>query len=143
MSLSFRKCWVLCLRQKENKEYFFPQGAILSTCNHAVRGGYTLEHLLDEPHISAGLQVADTLLEDGSEDAPDLGLTGGLTLVQQLHHAHDALGFLDDEVHLQVKLAADQLEEREKKERGEEGSTGGERETRNERESVQFQLVIE
>ena len=84
---------------------FFPP----ITCNHAVSGGYTLEHQLDQPHISARLQVADALLKDGCEDAPNFRLTRGLALVQQLHHAHDALGFLDDEVHLQVKLAADQL----------------------------------
>lgn len=86
--------------------------AVHSTCDHAVRVRYTLEHLLDEPDVSARLQVADTLLEDGGEDAPHLGLTGGLTFVQQLHHAHDALRLLDDEVHLQVKLATDQLEGR-------------------------------
>lgn len=82
------------------------------TCNHAVSGGYTQEHLLDEPDVGARLQVADALFEDGGEDAPDLSLTGGLALVQQLHHAHDALSFLDDEVHLQVKMAADQLRNR-------------------------------
>ena len=70
-----------------------------------------MQHQLDEPHFSARLQVAHALLEDGGEDAPDLCLTGGLTLVQKLHHAHDALGFLDDEVHLKVKLASHQLEE--------------------------------
>ena len=84
---------------------------MVSTCDHAVCGGDTLEHLLDEPHIGARLQVADALLEDSSEDAPDLSLTGGLTLIQHLHHAQDAVRLLDDEVHLQVKLAADQLED--------------------------------
>lgn len=86
---------------------FFPT----ITCDHAVSGGYTLEHQLDQPHISARLQVADALLKDGCEDAPNFRLTRGLALVQQLHHAHDALGLLDDEVHLQVKLAANQLGE--------------------------------
>lgn len=107
------------IKGKENN--FFSRGAVVSTCNHAVSGGYTLEHLLDEPHISACLQVADALLEDGSEDAPDLSLTSGLTLVQQLHHAPNALGFLDDEVHLQVKMAADELRY---KGRGDEGRWG-------------------
>lgn len=86
-----------------------PRDAVFSTCNHAFSGGYLLEHLLDEPHLSAYLKVADTLLEDGGEDAPDLSLTGRLTLVQKLHHAHNALRFLDDKVHLQVKVATDQL----------------------------------
>lgn len=31
-------------------------------------------------------------------------------LVQQLHHAHNAVLLLDNEVHLQVKLAPHQLE---------------------------------
>lgn len=79
------------------------------TCNHAVSCGYAVQHLLDEPHVGARLQVADALLEDGGEDAPHLRLAGGLALVQQLHHAADALWFLDDEVHLQVKLASNQL----------------------------------
>lgn len=82
---------------------------VISTCNHAVSCGDALQHLLDEPHFGARLQVADALLEDGGEDAPDLRLTGGLALVQQLHHAPDALWLLDDEVHLQVKLASNQL----------------------------------
>lgn len=94
---------------------------VLSTCDHAVSDRYTLEHLLDEPNISARLQVADTFLEDGGEDAPHLSLTGRLTLVQQLHHAHNALGFLDDEIHLQVKLATDQLEEGESERQRERG----------------------
>lgn len=84
----------------------------LRTCDHAVSGGYALQHQLDEFYIGARLQVADALLEDGGEDAPDLGLTGGLALVQQLDHAHNALRLLDDKVHLQVKLPANQLEDR-------------------------------
>lgn len=82
---------------------------MISTCNHAVSCGDAVQHLLDEPHFGARLQVADALLEDGGEDAPDFRLTGGLALVQQLHHAPDALWLLDDEVHLQVKLASNQL----------------------------------
>lgn len=70
------------------------------TCDHAVSGGNALQHQLNKPHVCACLQVTDALLEDGSEDAPDLGLTVGLALVQQLHHAHYAFRFLDDEVHL-------------------------------------------
>lgn len=83
---------------------------VRSTCNHAVSCGYTLEHLLDEPHFSACLQVTNTFLEDGREDAPNLGLTVWLTLLQELHHTNDALRLLDDEVHLKVKLTTDQLE---------------------------------
>lgn len=81
----------------------------ISTCNHAVSCSYAIQHLLDEPHFCARLQVADALLQDGGEYAPHLRLTSGLALVQQLHHAADALWFLDDEVHLQVKLASNQL----------------------------------
>lgn len=97
------------MKKKKKGDIFH---SVASTCDHAVRGLYAPEHLLDESYVGARLQVADALLEDGGEDAPDLGLTGGLTLVQQLHHAHDAVGFLDDEVHLEVKLATDQLQER-------------------------------
>lgn len=68
---------------------------------------------MDEAYISASLQVAHALFQDGCEDAPDLRLAGGLALVQQLHHALDALRFLDDEVHLQVKMSANQLRSKE------------------------------
>lgn len=90
------------------------------TCDHVVHGAHLEQHLLDEAHLGAGLQVAHALAEDGGEHAPDLRLARHLAVGQQLHHAADALRLLDDEVHLQVKLPAHQLEEGE--ERGRRGS---------------------
>lgn len=81
------------------------------TCNHVVHSAHLEQHLLNEADLGAGLQVAHALAEDGGEHAPDLGLARHFTVRQQLHHAADALRLLDDEVHLQVKLTTDQLEE--------------------------------
>lgn len=86
------------------------------TCNHIVHRAHFEQHLLDEANLGAGLQVADALAEDGGEHAPDLSLACDLTVGQQLHHAADALRLLDDEVHFQVKLATNQLEEEEEEE---------------------------
>lgn len=77
--------------------------------------------MLNEADLCAGLQVAHALAEDGGEHAPDLGLARNLAVGQQLHHAANALRLLDDEVHLQVKMAADQLRY---KGRGDEGRWG-------------------
>lgn len=81
------------------------------TCYHVVHSAHLEQHLLYEADFGAGLQVAHALAEDGGEHAPDLGLARHLAVGQQLHHAADALCLLDDEVHLQVKLATHQLEE--------------------------------
>lgn len=81
------------------------------TCNHVVHSAHLEQHLLNEADLGAGLQVAHALAEDGGEHAPDLGLARHFAVRQQLHHAADALRLLDDEVHLQVKLTTDQLEE--------------------------------
>lgn len=79
------------------------------TCDHVVHGAHLEQHLLDEAHLGAGLQVADALAQDGGEHAPDLRLAGDIAVLQQLRHAADALRVLDDEVHLQIELAAHQL----------------------------------
>lgn len=89
------RVWLRLMGWKKKK-----QRLVLSTCYHAVSSGDSQQHQLDEAHFGAGLQVANTLLKDGSEDAPDLSLAGGLTLVQKLHHAHNAVRVLDNEVHL-------------------------------------------
>ena len=91
------------------------------TCNHVVHSAHLEQHLLDEADLGAGLQVSHALAEDGGEHAPDLCLARHLAVGQQLHHAANALRLLDDEVHLQVKLAAHQLEEG----KGEGGGVGG------------------
>lgn len=89
------------------------------TCDHVVHSAHFEQHLLDEAHLCAGLQVAHALPQDGGEHAPDLRLARHFAVRQQLHHAADALRLLDDEVHLQVKFAAHQLEEdREKWKKG-------------------------
>lgn len=104
-------------KQNKTKEKHIVEKTVSNTCNHAVSHRHTLEHQVDEPHFSARLQVTDTLLEDCRKDAPDFSLTVRLTLVQQLHHADNALWFLDDEVHLQVKLATNKLQEKHKKDK--------------------------
>lgn len=81
----------------------------LLTCNHVVHSAHLQQHLLDEANLGAGLQVAHTFAEYGCEHAPDLRLARHLAVGKQLHHAADALCLLDDEVHLQIKLAAHQL----------------------------------
>lgn len=65
---------------------------------------------MDEAHLGARLQVADALAQDGCEHAPDFRLAAGVAVLQQSQHAADALGVLDDEVCLQIKLAAHQLQ---------------------------------
>lgn len=82
------------------------------TCNHVVSSVDPPEHLFHQPHFRAGLEVADAFLQDCREHAPNLSLAGDVTLVQQVHHAGDALSFLDDEVHFQVKLAPNELSEK-------------------------------
>lgn len=79
------------------------------TCDHVVRSVYPLQDECDETHVGAGLHVPHALLQNSREHAPHLGLTRHLTLIQQVHHTRDALRLLDNEVHLQVKLTADQL----------------------------------
>lgn len=81
------------------------------TCNHVVHSAHLEQHLLDEANLGAGLQISHALAEDGGEHTPDLCLARHLAVGQQLHHAANALRLLDDEVHLQVKLAANQLGE--------------------------------
>lgn len=80
------------------------------TCNHVVHRAHFEQHLLDEAHLGARLQVSNTLSKDGGEHAVDLSLAGDVTVPQQLHHAADAFFILDDEVCLQIKLAAHQLQ---------------------------------
>lgn len=94
------------------------------TCNHVVHSAHFEQHLLDEAHLGAGLQVAYALAQYGGEHAPDLSLACHFAVRQQLHHAADALRLLDDEVHLQVKLATHQLEEDDRGE-GKGGERGG------------------
>lgn len=67
---------------------------------------------MDEAHLSARLQVADALPQDGGEHAPDFRLAAGVAVLQQPQHTADALGVLDDEVCLQIKLATHQLQEK-------------------------------
>lgn len=80
------------------------------TCDHVVHLAHPGQHLMDEAHLSAGLQIANALAQDGSEHAPDFRLAAGVAVLQQSQHAADALGILDDEVCLQIKLAAHQLQ---------------------------------
>lgn len=80
------------------------------TCNHVVHRAHFEQHLLDEAHLSARLQVSNTLPKDGGEHAPDFSLAGDITVPQQLHHAADAFCILDDEVGLQIKLTTHQLQ---------------------------------
>lgn len=67
---------------------------------------------MDEAHLGARLQVADALPQDGGEHAPDFRLAAGVAVLQQPQHTADALGVLDDEVCLQIKLATHQLQEK-------------------------------
>lgn len=75
------------------------------------------QHMLDQTDFGAGLQIADTLLEDGDEHAPNFGLQVGRAVVQQFQHVFHVLGVLDDKVQLHVELTADELQEREEEER--------------------------
>lgn len=91
------------------------------TCDHIVHCAHLEQHLLNEADFGAGLQVTHALAEDSGEHAPDLSLARNLAVGQQLHHAANALRLLDDEVHFQVKLAANQLEDRQGRGRGNTG----------------------
>lgn len=82
------------------------------TCYHVIHRAHYEQHLLDEAHLSACLQVSDTFSQDGGEHAPDFSLTCDVTVPQQLHHAADAFCILDNEVCLQVKLPSHQLQNR-------------------------------
>lgn len=79
------------------------------TCNHVLHRAHFEQHLLDEAHLSACLQVSNTFSQDGGEHAPDFSLTGDVAVPQQLHHAADAFCILDNEVCLHIKLTANQL----------------------------------
>lgn len=80
------------------------------TCNHVIHRAHFEQHLLDEAHLGACLQVSNTFSKDGGEHAPDFGLAGDVTVLQQLHHAADAFRILDNEVCLQIKLTTHQLQ---------------------------------
>lgn len=82
----------------------------LHTCDDVVHWAHFEQHLLDEAHFGARLQVSNAFSEDGGEHAPDFGLAGHVTVLQELHHAADAFRVLDNEVSLQIKLAAHQLQ---------------------------------
>ena len=99
-----KRLCILHFIQQEARSHMFP------TCNHVVHGAHSEQHLLDEAHLSAGLQVSNTFPKDSSEHAPDLSLAGDVTVAQQLHHAADALCILDNEVGLQIKLTTHQLQ---------------------------------
>lgn len=80
------------------------------TCNHVFHRAHFEQHLLDQAHLGACLQVSNTFPKDGGEHAPDFSLTGDIAVLQQLRHAADAFRILDDEVCLQIKLTAHQLQ---------------------------------
>lgn len=80
------------------------------TCDHIVHGAHLEQQPLNESDLGARLQVADALAQYRGEHAPDFCLAGDLTVFQKLQHADDALGILNDEVYLQVKLSSNQLE---------------------------------
>lgn len=80
-----------------------------TTCNNVIHWAPSLQHLLDEAHLSAHLQVPNTFSEDGGEHSPDFSLAGDVAVLQQLHHAADTPHILDNEVCLQIKLAPHQL----------------------------------
>lgn len=82
------------------------------TCDHVVHRAHFGQHLMDEAHLGARLQVVDTLPQDGGEHAPDFRLAAGVAVLQQPQHTAEALGVLDDEVCLQIKLATHQLQEK-------------------------------
>lgn len=79
------------------------------TCNNIIHWAPLLQHLLDEAHFGAHLQVSDTFSEDGSEHSPDFGLAGDVAVLQQFNHAADTSHILDNEVRFQIKLAPHQL----------------------------------
>lgn len=80
------------------------------TCNHVIHRAHFEQHLLDEAHLGACLQVSNTFPKDGGKHAPDLSLAGDVAVLQQLHHAADAFCILDNEVCLQIKLTTHQLQ---------------------------------
>ena len=49
-------------------------GGISVTCNYRISPGQPVEDVCEEADISAGLQVAHALAQDGGEHAPYLGL---------------------------------------------------------------------
>ncbi len=79
------------------------------TRDHGVYPVYVLKHQLDEADFCAGLQVSQALLQHGGEHTPHFSLASGITFIQQLYHADDALRLLDDKVHLQIELSPNQL----------------------------------
>lgn len=80
------------------------------TSHDGLRPLEPLQHVLDQPDLGAGLQVADALLQDRDEHAPHLGLQVRRTVVQQLEHVFHVLGVLHDKVQLHVELTPDQLQ---------------------------------
>lgn len=53
-----------------------------STCNHVLSSIDSPEHLFHESHFRAGLEIPYAFLQDCCEHAPNLSLTGGVTLIQ-------------------------------------------------------------
>lgn len=84
-------------------------GEELHTDDSGVGMGEASQQQLRQARGGTHMQVEGTLLQHGHHSAPHLCLAGRLTSVQQFHHAGHAIRLLDGEVHLQVKLAADQL----------------------------------
>lgn len=82
----------------------------LLTCNHVIHWAHFEQHLLDEAHLCARLQVSHTFPEDGGEHAPDFSLAGDITVLQQLHHAANTFCILNNKVCLQIKLTTYQLQ---------------------------------
>lgn len=102
-----RKKWVL---QEVNSNSRVRSSPL--TCDHVIHRAHFEQQPLNEANLSAGLQVSDTLAQYGGEHAPDFRLARDFTVFQQLQHADDGLGILDDEVHFQVKLTTNQLEQK-------------------------------